>query len=59
MTMADRARDQKILDRCTTLGLPLLKAIKLAVASDATDLYALLRVIDLDFSTYNMGRRPG
>jgi hypothetical protein len=54
------SRDQRILDRCAALGLPLLKAVQFAIASDSDDPYALLRVLDLDFSTYEpiQHRRP-
>lgn len=49
---SDQVRDQRILDRCAALGLTLPKAMQLAVASDSKDPYSLLRLLDLDFSTY-------
>jgi hypothetical protein len=51
---------QKILDRCEMLGLSLEKAVQLAVASDPADPNALLRLLDLDFSTCEptLHRRP-
>jgi hypothetical protein len=52
-----RQNDRKILARCEALGLPLLKAIQLAVASDPADPYALLRLLDLDFETWEPVRR--
>jgi hypothetical protein len=54
---ADLQRDQLILNRCATLGLPLLRAIHFAVAADSKDPQSLLRVLDLDFSTFKPMRR--
>jgi hypothetical protein len=53
-------RDQRILSQCEALGLPLLKAVQLAFITDSEDPYALPRVLDLDFSTYQpvQHRRP-
>jgi len=44
--------DQRIIDRCHALGLTLLQAVQLANADDPADPQALLRVLGLDFVTY-------
>lgn len=44
--------DTRILDRCATLGLSLPQAVKLANANDPSDTQSLLRLLRLDFSTY-------
>jgi hypothetical protein len=55
MTTSDppqRADDRRILDQCAALGLSLLQAVQLANAADPRDPQSLLRVLNLDFSTY-------
>jgi hypothetical protein len=54
MTTGDLQRpdDRRILDQCATLGLSLLQAVQLANANDTRDPQSLLRVLNLDFSTY-------
>ncbi|CAG4892654.1 hypothetical protein [Paraburkholderia gardini] len=54
------SRDWRILERCEALGLSLLRAVQLAMASDSKDPQSLLRVLDLDFSTFlpMQHRRP-
>lgn len=56
----DCGRDDLILKRCAALGLPLLKAVQMAVASDKDDPCSLLELLDLDFSTFEpvQRRRP-
>jgi hypothetical protein len=51
-TSQNRPDDARILDRCHRLGLTLLQAIQLANADNPSDPKALLRVLRLDFSTY-------
>jgi hypothetical protein len=56
--LPQRPDDRRILDRCAVLGLSLLQAVQLANAADPHDPQSLLRVLDLDFSTYEpMSRR--
>jgi hypothetical protein len=50
--LPQRPDDRRILDRCAVLGLSLLQAVQLAKAADPHDPQSLLRVLDLDFSTY-------
>jgi hypothetical protein len=55
MTTSDlpqRPDDRRILDQCAALGLSLLQAVQLANAADPHDPQSLLRVLNLDFSTY-------
>jgi hypothetical protein len=55
MTTSDlpqRPNDRRILDQCAMLGLSLLQAVQLANAADPCDPQSLLRVLNLDFSTY-------
>ena len=55
MTTSDlpqRPDDRRILDQCAVLGLSLLQAVQLANAADPHDPQSLLRVLNLDFSTY-------
>ena len=53
-----RPDDGKILDRCTALGLPLLKAVQIAAASDDKDPLSLLRLLNLDFLTFEPLHQP-
>jgi hypothetical protein len=54
MTTGDSQRpdDRRILNECAALGLSLLQAVQLANANDPRDPQSLLRVLNLDFSTY-------
>lgn len=55
MTASDlpqRPDDWRILAQCAALGLSLLQAVQLANAADPRDPQSLLRVLNLDFSTY-------
>jgi len=55
MTTSDlpqRPDDRRILDQCAVLGLSFLQAVQLANAAYPRDPQSLLRVLNLDFSTY-------
>lgn len=53
-----RPDDSKILDRCAALGLSLLKAVQIAATSDDKDPLSLLRVLNLDFLTFEPLHQP-